>query len=304
MFRKISCLLLISLIASLCYGQSKGKKMRVFAIGNSFSKNATTFLPQMAAANGVSLEMSRAELPGCSLQTHWEIVEAYEADQNDPKGKRYNGKSLKMMLAEGKWDVVTIQQYSFLSSDLESFRPYAKKLADYVRSIQPGVKIVVHQTWAYRADAKGFSKVSTDRSAKTAKEMWEKSRESYHAIAAEIGADGIIPTGDAFWEISSDEKWKFNKDTAINSSIFVNPHVINEPNTLHVGYKWDKGKVITDYRHASDAGCYLGGLVWFGYLFEIEPQKVAFRPAQVPEDFARRLQLAASKSLKQAFAKK
>jgi len=299
MIKKLSCLLLACLIASLCFGQSEQKKMRVFVIGNSFSKNASTYLPQMAAANGVTLEMSRAELGGCSVQTHWEIAEAYEANPNDPKGKRYNGKSLKMMLSEGKWDVVTIQQYSFLSSDVESYRPYAKKLVEYIRAIQPGVKIVVHQTWAYRSDATLFGRVNKNNSAKTAKEMWEKSRESYHTIAKEIAADGIIPTGDAFWEISSDEQWKFKKDTSIKTVEFISPQVINEPNTLHVGYKWDKGKVITDYRHASNAGCYLAGLVWFGYLFGLDPQKVVFQPAQMSEDFASRLKLAATIALKQ-----
>jgi hypothetical protein len=298
-FRKLSCLLLICFIASLSFGQSKDKKLRVFVIGNSFSNNATTFLPQMAAAHGVTLEMGRAELGGCSLQTHWEIVEAYEANPNDPKGKRYNGKSLKMMFTEGKWDVVTIQQYSFLSSDVSSYRPYAKKLVEYIRAIQPGVKIVLHQTWAYRSDAKLFGKVNKNNNAKTAKEMWEKSRESYHTIAAEVGADGIIPTGNAFWDISSDEKWKFKKDTSIDTSTFINPQVINELNTLHVGYRWFKGEVATDYRHASNAGCYLAGLVWFGYLFGIDPQKVVFQPAQMSEDFARRLKLAAAIALKQ-----
>ncbi len=39
-----------------------------------------------------------------------------ETKPDDPAGRPYKGKSLQMLLSEGKWDIVTIQQYSMHST--------------------------------------------------------------------------------------------------------------------------------------------------------------------------------------------
>lgn len=82
--------------------------MRVFVIGNSFSANATRYLPQLAKEGGHELIIGRAELPGHSLQQHWSYAEAAQANPDDPKGKPYKGKSLRELFSVGKWDIVTL----------------------------------------------------------------------------------------------------------------------------------------------------------------------------------------------------
>ena len=184
------------------FSQTNNNTLHLFVIGNSFSQNATTFLPQMAKETGKNLIIGRAELGGHSLEQHWGYVEKFEKDSTDVKGRPYGGKSLKMLLSQGTWDVVTIQQYSYLSSDSSSYNPYAKKLVDYIKKLQPNAEIVIHQTWAYRADAKKFGKVGPAQLAKSQLEMWQKSREAYRKLAKQFNAR-ILPVGDAFEEVAT-----------------------------------------------------------------------------------------------------
>ena len=54
-----------------------------------------------------------------------------------------------------------------------------------------------------------------------------------------------------------------------------------------MGYYWDKDKNRGfDSHHANEAGCYLGGLVWYSFLFGESPAKLKFVPQNIPADFA------------------
>ena len=279
-------------------GIKQKQSLNIFIIGNSFSQNATTYLNQLTKEAGKTLVLGRAELGGCTLEKHWKLAEAYELDPNDPKGKPYNGKSLRMLLSVGTWDIVTIQQYSLYSSDIETYRPYAKKLYDYIKQIQPQAEVVFHQTWAYRNDAKYFSQVTDGQSAKSAMDMWEKSRNAYHIIAKEFNVR-IIPVGDAFQYMCNDPLWRYVKDTKY---IFENPQYPDLPDQTHslnVGYKWDSNKkLISDFNHANDAGCFLGSLVWFDFLFRESPVNLKFKPEKMDENFAKQLKKAAAITVK------
>lgn len=264
----------------------KPDTLRVFLIGNSFSQNATLYLPKLAKEGGHCLILGRAEIPGCPLDKHWRLASLAEANPNDPEGKPYHGQSLRMLLSQGKWDIVTLQQASILSGDYGTYFPYIQKLYDLIKSIQPDARIVIHQTWAYRKDSKDFTKISKDESATTEKEMWKKSRAAYKAAAAKLGVK-IIPVGDAFWEVNSSKKWAFQKDMKFKEQDMTYPNLPDQKYSLHRGYYWDNHKkIIFDTHHANDAGCYLGALVWYSFLFGESTQNLKFVPAGIPEDFA------------------
>lgn len=286
------CVCVFSFILQYSYGQtSRNKELRVFLIGNSFSQNATRYLPQLAKEIGYKLTLGRAELGGCTLQRHWELVEA--AEQNKPAGKAYNGKSLKELLSNGKWDIVTIQQASILSGDTNTYRPYVEKLYAFIKKIQPECRIVIHQTWAYRADSRDFTQIADHQRAANANQMWEASRLAYHTIAKELNID-IIPVGDAFHLITKKDKF-YKKHTAIDVYSDLDSLQFNSPLSLNVGYKNNNGKIAFDSHHANDAGCYLGGLVWFRFLFGEQVEGIKFKPASVTNDFAKKLKKAADK---------
>jgi hypothetical protein len=266
-------------------GAVKPDTVRLFLIGNSFSQNAARYLPDLAKEGNQNLIIQRAEIWGCSLQKHWELAKLAEANPDDPKGRPYQGKSLRMLLSEGTWDIVSLQQLSKLSGDVGTYLPYIDRLCALIKELQPDAKVVLHQTWAYRSDSKDFSQVSENQLATSSKEMWKKSRAVYHQVADRLGAD-IVPVGDAFWKASTGP-FAFRKDKSFNYENPVYPELPDQTNSLHAGYFWGKEKTLRfDSHHANIAGCYLGSLVWYRFLFGESLEQLHFVPEAVSEDFA------------------
>ncbi len=269
------------------------RPLRLFVVGNSFSQNATHYLPDLAKEGGHELIMARAQTGACSFERHWKAVEADLTNPGDVSGKIYSGKSLREILGQEPWDVITMQQYSFLSSDVGSYRPFAKKLFDHLHAARPGAEIVLHQTWAYRVDAPRFGQIKAGRNAANNQEMWENSRAAYHEIARELGLR-VIPTGDAFWRVNSDPKWTYLPDVNFDFKQAEKPALPNQTHSLHVGYRWGaNGKLGKDATHANVAGEYLGALVWYGILFNESPERLAYIPPGLAPDFAAHLRTVA-----------
>ncbi len=246
-------------------------------------------MPELVQEGGHEIIIERAQIGGCSLEQHWNAVEAAERDPNSTEGKLYDGKSLRDLMEQGTWDIVTMQQYSMRSSDVQSYHPYIEMLREYVVRLQPQAEIVLHQTWAYRRDAQGFSFISAEQQAQNQHEMWQKSRATYHEMANLFGAR-LIPTGDAFWKIDSDPKWGYQEDTSFDFGNPVYPTLPDQTHSLHVGYFWNETREFSfDANHANAAGCYLGALVWYGFLFKESPEPLSFVPPDVPADFAAHL---------------
>jgi len=63
------------------------RPLRLFVVGNSFSANATHYLPQLAQQGGHELVIGKAETGSCSLERHWTALKADLADPHDPKAK-------------------------------------------------------------------------------------------------------------------------------------------------------------------------------------------------------------------------
>ena len=275
-----------SLFILLCaVSTSHAKTLKVFAIGNSFSGNAAKYLPQIVKSAGDEIVLKRAEIGGAPLEKHWNGVAAFLADPNDEKGKVYGGKSLKELMGDTKWDIVTMQQYSLYSSNVETYQPFATKLRDYVKTLQPQAQIFLHQTWAYRVDSKDWGFVDDKKHAANQDEMFKKSAVAYHQIAQELGAK-IIPVGVAFQYVNDDPKWGYKPDVNFDAKTAKAPALPDQSHSLNVGYYWKDGKLAFDSHHASDAGCYLAGLVWYATLFDASTEQVTFTPPTVPSDFA------------------
>lgn len=285
-------MVLLSFLCSFCiatealFANPAPDTLRLLLIGNSFSQNAAQYLPQLAKEGQHVLILGRAEIGGCSLQKHWELAEWADTHPEDPKGKPYGGKSLRTILSSAKWDVVTIQQASILSSDVATYTPFARNLCEYVGLLQPEARVVMHQTWAYRSDSKDFGQIAENRSCTNAKEMWQKSREAYITTARELQLE-IIPVGDAFMKASTHRKWGFRPDNTFNEKTAAYPALPLQENSLHVGYFWKDATTLSfDSHHANQAGCFLGALVWYAFLFEEPVSKLEFVPEKISPRFA------------------
>lgn len=125
--------------------------IKILAIGNSFSQDATAWLeiinPQIYVRN--------LYVGGCSLEMHCNHI------KNDEKAYVYqeNGEacltervSIKEALLMEEWDYVTVQQVSHLSGQKDSYYPYITTLLNYVRKYSQA-KILLHKTWAYEKES-------------------------------------------------------------------------------------------------------------------------------------------------------
>ena len=61
--------------------------LKVLAVGNSFSNNATRQLPALAAAAGKDLKVVRASIGGCDFERHVRHAEAYAADPESKEAR-------------------------------------------------------------------------------------------------------------------------------------------------------------------------------------------------------------------------
>lgn len=121
--------------------------IKILAIGNSFSRDATELL-QLFDNN---LYVRNLYIGGCSIKRHADNIatdeKAYEYQENGTKCRADNV-SIKDALISEKWDYVTVQQSSGDSGILEYYYPYLTDLLAYVRKYT-SAEIVFHQTWAY-----------------------------------------------------------------------------------------------------------------------------------------------------------
>jgi len=286
----------LTLLVSSFQLSAQKHPLRLFLIGNSFSQNASRYLTEISESAGEEIVIGRAELPGCPLSRHWESVLANDANPADPKGKPYGGKSLPELLSSGDWDVITLQQYSLLSGDSSTYQPYAFNLYQLIKRLQPNAEVVIHQTWAYRSDARSFGKIKGEVRARNQREMWQASRSAYQHLGRTLSLR-IIPSGDGFYQVSTDARLAYQKDENFDATKALYPHLPEQQHSLHVGYFYDRNHKLTfDPNHANDAGCYLAGLVWYRFLFKGDPTKISFKPASVDQDFAAALRKAARKS--------
>jgi hypothetical protein len=267
----------------------RAKTVRLLTIGNSFSGNATRYLGDLATAAGHVLVHQPMSVGGASMEVHWTKIQANEKDAKDPAGL-YGSRALNAALDGGAWDVVTIQQASIKSHDVETYRPFAAQLQAYVKAHAPKAELLLHQTWAYRCDDPRFAPRTPKVEPSTREAMYASLRDAYAAIAKEL-AVRRIPVGDAFHLADSDPAWGFKPDAAFDAKKAVAPALPDQTHSLHVGWRWSakdgKTTLSMDGHHANAAGEYLGACVWFEVLFGDSVVGNAFVPKGIaPEDAA------------------
>ena len=224
--------------------------LKVLSIGNSFSQNAQAQLKVISESFGRRLVLGNASIGGCSLERHW-----LNASTNGLQYAR-NGANISLAdyLAAEKWDIVTIQQASHFSRFPETYEPAGSNLIGFVKLHAPQAEIVVHQTWAYRADESRLLNWGI-----TADQMHADISKAYGGFAARHGLR-VIPCGDAFQLARKTPGWGD-----------YTPAVGDAPasgRTLHQ----------KDGFHASLEGSFLLGYVWHEFLFGDDVRKSSATP--------------------------
>lgn len=144
--------------------------LKILAIGNSFTNNSCQFLPRLVhELNQDSVCIAKLTCDGSSLQDHWKahianspIYSLKYSDGGDWHEAPIH--TLDMALASLDWDVIVIQQVSYLAGDYSSYQPWLNRMVSLLRYTHPHVKMAWHYTWAYRAGttSESFKKYDFD----------------------------------------------------------------------------------------------------------------------------------------------
>lgn len=288
--------LIIFVLVSASLHAAGPKTIRLLTVGNSFSHNATHYLGDIAKANGDNLILREDNIGGSSFDIHLKKLEVWQKDPKSKLGQYTEGKGLQDDLIEKKWDFITIQQASIKSHDVNTYRPYAKQIADFIRKYAPDTTLIMHQTWEYRVDDARFSvKEPKPGEPKTQADMYAGLKSAYSTIAKELNM-GLIPVGDAFHAANRDPQWGYKVPTVPFDSKSAKPGDLpDQTHSLNVGWNWKKQpdgkmKLGMDGHHANMAGEYLGACVWYEVLFGKSVEGNAFVPKELDAGYAEFLQ--------------
>lgn len=137
---------------------SNKEAVRVLTIGNSFSEDAVeNYLYEIAEAEGISMIIGNLVIGGASLQLHWDNADknaaVYSYRKIDANGDKIikSDVTIQNAIVDEEWDYISFQQVSNNSGQYETFVVPLPLLVDYSQkwAINPDVKYLLHQTWAY-----------------------------------------------------------------------------------------------------------------------------------------------------------
>lgn len=283
--------------------------MNVLMIGNSFSICVGKNLPQIVRAGKKhQLSLTSAYIGGCSLETHANHLKNAEKDisitpylitvwnsQDARTGGKRRGNVLEL-LKNNKYDVISIQQASHLSWNYSSYQPYADVIISYIRKFNPQAKIIIQQTWSYRNDAPKFAEWGFDSD-----EMYKRARNAYRSFAADQKFD-IIPTGDAvdIYRKNSRRIFKALSEKELAKYRYPDlPPVADDIVGVFFWHKMDDGsmKLCSDTIHLNYRGEYLQACVWYGKLFNEDPENIVWEHPKISSEECRAMRSAAKAAL-------
>lgn len=190
-----------------------GKMIRILAIGNSFSEDATYYLHQILEAAGVENLAVNLYIGGCPLEKHWFNIEnASREYQLQVNGEKTDRKvSVQDMLGEAKWDFIVTQQASHDSGWMDTYEPFLGNMVEYLRKNAVGVKLLLHETWAYEKDSTHWN---FGRYHKDQQEMLRRLRVAYTTMAEKYGLS-LIPGGELIQALRGTEYFGEGADRTI-----------------------------------------------------------------------------------------
>lgn len=264
---------------------------KILTIGNSFSNNALTYLRDIAAGSDDTFTIGRASLGGCSLEKHWNLsryTAAHPEFVTYPNGNALADDpregNLQDLLRARAWDIVTLQQNSAQSWKPETFQPWLGQLMALVHELAPGAEIVLHQTWAYRSDAKSLIDWGIDDL-----EMHRRIDATYAELSRTLGLR-ILPSGPALFLARSQSGRHYIRDPEYPFAAPVPPLLPRQEHNFSVGYHWgftDTPNGIPELRldanHLNMRGHYLTSATWYETLTGRDVRSTAFCPAGMDE---------------------
>lgn len=168
-------------------------KLKILAIGNSFSEDAMEYLYNIATHSGLDKDdvvLGNLHIGGGTMQQHWEASQNGDAQtlqlRRGSNTMTTLSRTLQSAVAYTDWDIITLQQASGSSGMADTYEPYLSNLIGLVEenAVNPNVKLGWHMTWAYQQDSthEEFPKYGSDQMT------------MYNAIVNAVN-EKVLPTG-------------------------------------------------------------------------------------------------------------
>lgn len=152
------------------YKRHKDAPLKILAIGNSFTNNATALMPWFAnRLNGDSICVAKLVRDGSSLSMHWSshsgnshVYDFYYSDKDQWVETDIDTFDEALTILD--WDIIVLQQVSYLAGDYDSFQPYLQFMLRLFNELNPDIKTAWNYPWAYKpgTDHKGFGNYGND----------------------------------------------------------------------------------------------------------------------------------------------
>ncbi len=138
------------------------ESIKILAIGNSFSQDATQWMYNILTDLGVrEVVVGNLYIAGCSLKTHASKAadgsDAYtyykgNAETEGVMTAASDKKSLLYGLQDEDWDYISLQEASPTSGVSTAYEPYLTELIEFINAnkTNPDAKLMWHMTWAYQ----------------------------------------------------------------------------------------------------------------------------------------------------------
>ena len=148
---------LLPIVESITYVKPSEKPIKVLALGNSFSKDSTSTIREIAAADNVNIETYNAYLAGKTLGGHynaWNDGTEYRIEKEGISTGKYQ--TLQEFVTMDDWDYIVLQgatHFNCYDSGLWNVDPTATQnywttLKNGINALAPKAKRLVHATWA------------------------------------------------------------------------------------------------------------------------------------------------------------
>lgn len=134
-----------------------GKTLKVLSVGNSFARNATKVLYQIAKQEGVEeIVLGNLHIGGCPISRHYELSQSGAAEYSYYKNttgtwEKTDNVAMKTALLDEDWDYITITSTPGQEGNPKFYEGCLDGLIAYLRAnkTNPDAQIGYHMTWAF-----------------------------------------------------------------------------------------------------------------------------------------------------------
>lgn len=197
---------------------SRGDSLRILEIGNSYSQNATSYIPQIISVmgeNASKVNLTLAYASGASFKDWFDICnDTYSGDyyiygkivngSREPI-KRFtgsNGLPFRNLLKDSVWDIIVLHQYSAYAPYEDDWgsqdkKGYLKDLIDIIKETQPNASIGLQLVHSYASQCK----LNSEKWSST--ERWSEIAYSCYNAMRTYPFDVLIPYGTAVQNLRS-----------------------------------------------------------------------------------------------------